>query len=138
MKSKKELLLEAQNEQRQVVAKNRVSLLKALDELEEFGGKDDYETSLSAIVTEYGEKGISLTRVREVLPEAKPLENALQALIDAGEIEKGTNKRSPLLKTTTVTVKEPQLEIEKVDPVDDAGPAPVQAPAVPPKKTAGK
>jgi hypothetical protein len=142
MATNKELLIFAQNEQCQVVAKHRVSVLKALDELEEFGGTDDYETSLTAIVDHYGKNGISLTRVREVLPDAKSLETALEKLVTAGEIEKGPNKRSPLLKSLkqTETVKEPQPVTEDENPdagEKDTDPAPVQVSSVATKKSAG-
>ena len=66
MKSKKELLLEAQNEQIQLLAGHRVTVLKALDELESFNGKDDYVVSLPIIVKAYPD-GIDQARIREVL-----------------------------------------------------------------------
>ena len=95
-RSNKDLLIEAQKEQRAELGKRRVSVLEALDELTDFGGQDSYEDSLLAIATKYGEKGVSLTRVRTVLPDSGLLKTAIANLESTVKVE-GAGK-SAILK----------------------------------------
>lgn len=98
MPTSKELLVAAQNEQLQTVAKNRVAVLTGLAELKEFGGEDDYVASLLAIVQNYTD-GIVLTQVREVLPNSEILDKAIKTLVDKKEITNdAVGKRKQMLK----------------------------------------
>lgn len=115
MKSKKQELIDAQNEQVEIVASHRVAVLKSLDELESFNGKDDYTVGLPIIVNAYPE-GISQTKVREVLPDASSLAKAVKELkgtvIDVAEISSRYVVFKPLNKPADQTPKE---RVESVD-----------------------
>jgi hypothetical protein len=105
MKTKKELLLEAQKEQCGVVAQHRIQVLRSLDELEEFGGVDDYKVSLEQIVVAYPDKGITLTHVRNVLPDAIALKQAVEDLDKAGVIQVEEVGRTSILRPKAVDLK---------------------------------
>ena len=116
MKSPKDLLIEAQNNQLKVVADHRVAVLKSLDELEEFRGKDDYQIAVATIVKEYP-NGIVLTRLREVLPDSVILEEAVKQLVEKKEITtEPYGKRSQLFKPVPQSpVQPPTGKVESVD-----------------------
>jgi hypothetical protein len=92
-----EVIAKAKNQRRQKLFEQRVALLKAEDAFKQLGGEDNYELSLSAIVTAYPD-GITMTRVREMLPDSKELDAAKETLKSKGLIDVGSDKRSPLLK----------------------------------------
>jgi hypothetical protein len=99
--TRKELLFEAQTEQIEQIAQHRIKVLKDLDELQQFGGKDDYNTNILAIVNEYGNHGIALTKLREVLPDAAKLKQAIQRLTAEGKITTASKGRSITVRPAT-------------------------------------
>jgi hypothetical protein len=116
MKTPKELLIEAQNNQLKVVAGHRVAVLKSLDELEEFRGKDDYQICLSTIVNAYGPGGIPQTKVREVLPDPVMLAKAVKALnkVEIQVVE--LSSRNIVFKPVPqAPVQPPSGKVESVD-----------------------
>ena len=116
MKSPIDLLIEAQNNQLQVVASHRLAVLKSQDDLKKFRGEDDYQIAVSTIVKEYPE-GIVLTRLREVLPDSVILDNAVKALVEKKEITtESYGKRTQLLKPMAqAPVQPPSGKVESVD-----------------------
>lgn len=98
IQNKKQLLLEAQSEQVEVIARSRISLLRAINDLDSFGGQDNYKSNLITIVNEFGSEGISLTRIREVLPNASELKDAIEQLEGEGKIQLEKQGRSATLK----------------------------------------
>jgi hypothetical protein len=104
--SQKQLLLEARKEHAVVVAGHRISLLGALDEVDEdFGGKDDYQASLLAIVNHYGEAGVNLTKVRQVLPDSFALADAVEKLKATGKIIDEKMGRTSILRPKAVDLE---------------------------------
>lgn len=99
-----DVLAKAKDKRRQNLFGQRVTLLKAEDALKQLGGEDNYESSLLAIVTAYP-NGITLTRVRQLLPDSGALDAAKDSLKNQRLIEVGTDKRSPLLKPMAATTK---------------------------------
>jgi hypothetical protein len=93
MPTTKELVLQAQTEQLGVIATNRLAVLKSIDELDEIGGKDNYVHSLKTILAAYP-NGIRLSRVQEVMGDAKVLAEARETL--KAEIEEIGGKRTVL------------------------------------------
>ena len=114
-KSKKELFLEAQNEQVKTLAGHRVTVLKALDELDSFNGEDDYNVGLPVIVNAYP-NGIEQARVRVVLPDAVKLAKTVKALnkveIEVVEISARNVLFKPLNKPAE---QPPRQEVVEVD-----------------------
>ena len=102
-KSKKQLVIEAQNEQLDVIATNRLTVLQSIDELESFGGKDDYVQGLRTIVNGYPD-GITLSKVQTVLADTKVLADARKAL--KKEIEEIPKGKSFILKPRHTTNSE--------------------------------
>lgn len=124
-----EMIAKAKNQRRQKLFDQRVALLKAEDAFNELGGEDSYELSLSAIVAAYP-KGITLTRVREMLPDSKMLDAAKEALKAKGVIDVGSDKRSPTL--TPIKTNKPADEeagAPTPDPVTPSKPKPKPAKA---------
>jgi hypothetical protein len=97
-KTKKELLLEAQNEEIDVITTHRLAMLRSIDDLAAIGGKDDYQRSLLAVVTEFGADGIALNRVSEVFSDQPLLKAARKALEKANKIGEAGEGRSKMLK----------------------------------------
>ena len=94
-----QMVWEPQANQNTVVANQRVSVLKSVDDLKSIGGKDDYVASLRAIVKEYPD-GILLAKIQTVLTDAKALTAARDAL--KGEIDEVTKGKSILMKPKVV------------------------------------
>ncbi len=115
-KSPIDLLIEAQNNQLQVVAGHRLAVLKSQDDLKKFRGEDDYQIAVSTIVKEYPE-GIVLTRLREVLPDSVILDEAVKKLAEKKEITtESYGKRTQLLKPLKKPADQPAKErVESVD-----------------------
>ncbi len=115
MSDKKQQVLDLHNELRQTVAKSRFSHLTSLGELQEFGGKDLYATSVSYIVESSGTNGVLVTRLRDVLPDSIDLNEAIKALKDDGEIEEVGKGRSVRL----VSKKKPAVPTESQPAPDE-------------------
>jgi len=81
MKATKEMVHQAQADQRSTVISNRLMLIQSIEELESIGGKDDYVESLRTILGAYPD-GIRLSRVQEVMGNAKFLMEARETLND--------------------------------------------------------
>ena len=88
---------EAQENQNIVVAEQRVTLLKAEDDLNSIGGKIDYVIQLRKIV-QANPNGILLSRIQTILPDGKALSEARKALKD--EISEEPKKKSFVLNGT--------------------------------------
>jgi len=93
---------DAQADQRRTIATNRLTVIQSIDELESIGGKDDYVESLRTILAEYP-NGIRLSRVQEVMGDAKVLAEARETL--KGEIENVGGKRTVLKLRSAVTTE---------------------------------
>lgn len=100
-KSKKQILLEAQEEQAKEIANQRLKLLQGLADLDAFGGEDDYKISLTTILDAYGNEGISLTSLRMALPDPVKLKTAVEELKTEGKIAEEEKGRSSILTATT-------------------------------------
>jgi hypothetical protein len=100
-KTKKELLFEAQNEEIDVITTHRLAILRSMDDLAAIGGKNDYQRSLLAVVTEYGPDGLSLNRASEVFPDQQLLMAARKVLRKANKIVEVGDGRSITLKLVT-------------------------------------
>jgi hypothetical protein len=100
MSTNKEIVKQAQIEQLGVIAKNRLTVLTSIDELDEIGGKDNYVESLRTIVNAHPE-GIVLGRVQMVLTDTKVLGDARKALKQ--EIEETPKGKSFILKPRQAT-----------------------------------
>ncbi len=100
--SKIQVLLDAQKEQGELIAKHRITLLKAIDDLDAFGGQDDYKSNVLTIVHEFGSEGISLKQLREVLPNANELKVAVEQLENEGKITSEKQGKSAILRPTTI------------------------------------
>ena len=98
LKTKKTLLIEAHNEQMDVITAIRLSLLSALNDLADIGGKDDYDRALEAIVNASGTDGISLAQLRTILPDAAKLTDAREALLKVEKIVETEDKKSIIVK----------------------------------------
>ena len=99
-----EMIEKAKEQRRQRLFEQRVALFKAEDALKQLGGEDDYKLSLSAIVKAYP-KGVTLTRVRQLLTDSELLDVAKEELKAEDVIEVGMDKRSPLLTPKSVAKK---------------------------------
>ena len=95
-----QVVKEAQAEQNVVVAKQRVSLLKAIDELESIGGSEDHLVGLRRILEAYPD-GILLSSVQATTADAAAVSKAKKVLLDSGEIEEEPKGRSFFLKLKT-------------------------------------
>ena len=139
IKSKKELLLEAQFEQTTTIAGCRVTVLKGLDELKSFNGEDDYAANLPIIVSAYPE-GIEQSRIREVLPDAVKLAKAVKALKDKEIKVEEISARNIVLKPLKKEPSPPpQQEMVTVDTNPTGNPAwetEANAPSKPTPKSA--
>lgn len=98
MSTKKTLLLEAQHEQAGILADHRVNVIRAINELLEFGGSDDYKPSALAIVKDSGDTGITVTKLRQVLPNPTELAKAVDTLVIEGAIEEQKDGRTTILR----------------------------------------
>ena len=125
MYDKKQSVIDLHNELRQTVGNCRLAHLIAIDELQEFGGKDEYKTSVSIIVDRFGAEGVLVTRLRDVLPDSVDLNEAIKALKDENRIEEVGKGRSIRL----VSKNAPAAPVGSAPlPKPEGGPAP--APAV--------
>jgi hypothetical protein len=96
-KTAKELVKDAQREALSEVTRCRRAQLDALKDYEELGGVDDYQESLADVVKEYT-KGIGLSVLRAVFPDAALLNAAREALKDAGRLTEEKKGATVILK----------------------------------------
>lgn len=138
--SKKELFLEAQTEHLKLLAGHRVTVLKAMDELDSFNGEDDYKVGLPIIVNAFPE-GIAQAKVREVLPDALKLSKAVKELKDkeikVEEISARNTLFRPLNKPTGQPAKEQVVSVD-TNPTGKAEWEPVPSSESTPKKATVK
>ena len=71
-KSKKDLLMEAQDEMNHVVAQKRIDVLTALSELEEIRATDDYKVTIIEAIKAFN-KPLPLAFISQVLPDSAQL-----------------------------------------------------------------
>lgn len=90
-----ESVKQIQKEQTLVIANQRVTILKSIDELESIGGNDDYTVSLRSILEAYPE-GILLSKATTVLPDTEKLNAARDSLNEA--IEENKKGKAVVLK----------------------------------------
>lgn len=82
--SPKEALRQARLEMVGRLTQARIAMLEILEEMASEEVKDDYETSLSDVVSHYGEKGISSILLNAVFGDGAELTKARKAL-EAGD-----------------------------------------------------
>ena len=97
-KTKRELAIEAQKEQQQIVAAKRVEYLKALFELEEIGGQDDIKASVLEIVNAFP-KGIPFPFLTQAVPSATA--TIRKEMVEEKLIEVTMDGRTATLKPVT-------------------------------------
>ena len=98
LKTKRHLLIEAQNEQIDSITAMRLSLLSELNDLAGMGGKDDYKRGLEGIIQASGKDGIALSQLRIVLPDAAKLTDAREALVREEKIAEGGNGKAIVIQ----------------------------------------
>jgi len=106
MKINIEEVKQAQADQLEVIAANRLTVLQSIDDLESIGGTDDYVPSLRTIVTAYPD-GILASKVQLVLPDAALLKEA-RAVLKATEIEEIPKGKRTILKPIAAAAPEPE------------------------------
>ena len=114
-----EMLAKARENRGNSVIKCRVDLVQATGEYKKLSGKEDYKSSLLAIVDSYGTTGVKYSLVREVLYDTEMLNAAVTDLVDAKEITKGDGKRDFLMKTTKTVADRPKGERSPSNPTGE-------------------
>lgn len=80
---------QVQADQNLVIANQKVTVLKAVDELKSIGGEEDYEVGLRSILEAYPQ-GILLSKATTVLTDLEKLTKAREAMkIEIEETKKG-------------------------------------------------
>ena len=101
LSSKEKLALYKQNaclEIQAPITKHRVSLFRLLSDLEDFDGQEDYTDALLEIVTIAGPKGILISRLHNIFPEAERIATARKNLVANGKVTAVKSGNSWLLK----------------------------------------
>jgi len=99
-KSRLELAIEAQDETRANINVSRLQTLNGLAELKSIGGKDNYQEAIEYLLVHTGPKGLLMTDIRAVLPDAVELTKAKKALDAAKKIEVEAGKPERLILKT--------------------------------------
>ena len=119
--SKYQLVLEAQEDQVLVIADCRIALREALDEMNQIGGEDDYQTSLPAFLAKYKNGETTTTDIlRDVYPDARKLKKAVAKLHMEGKINAETKGQTTFI--TLVKVETPNAEPAENDAASERQP----------------